>query len=170
MLDIFSSNPAFSVTSLTMALNRMPFQPGRIGELGLFSARRLSTISTTIEVKNNRLAFVPSAPRGSPPAQNVEDRRQLIPFLVPHFPLGDTLMADEIQGVRAFGTEDSLEAINTKVAEKLAKVRAREPLSPILIVVLRPDVVAQIADGYHRTCAAYLAHEDTQVPGRILFL
>jgi hypothetical protein len=57
-----------------------------------------------------------------------------------------------------------------EVAEKLAKVRARQPLSPILIVVLRPDVVAQIADGYHRTCAAYLAHEDTQVPGRILFL
>lgn len=57
-----------------------------------------------------------------------------------------------------------------EVAEKLAKVRAREPLSPILIVVLRPDVVAQIADGYHRTCAAYLCDEDALVPGRILFL
>lgn len=56
-----------------------------------------------------------------------------------------------------------------EVAEKLEKVRAKQPLSPILIVVLRPDVVAQIADGYHRTCAAYLAHEDTLVPGRILF-
>jgi hypothetical protein len=55
-----------------------------------------------------------------------------------------------------------------EVAEKLAKVRAKQPLSPILIVVLRPDVVAQIADGYHRTCAAYLAHEDTLVPGRIM--
>jgi hypothetical protein len=56
-----------------------------------------------------------------------------------------------------------------EVAEKLGRVRAKQPLSPILIVVLRPDVVAQIADGYHRTCAAYLAHEDTLVPGRILF-
>ena len=56
-----------------------------------------------------------------------------------------------------------------EVAEKLAKVRAKEPLSPILLVVLRPDVAAQIADGYHRTCAAYLTHEDTLVPGRILF-
>jgi hypothetical protein len=57
-----------------------------------------------------------------------------------------------------------------EVAEKLAKVREREPLSPILIVVLRPDVRAQIADGYHRTCAAFLTHEDTLVPGRILFI
>jgi hypothetical protein len=56
-----------------------------------------------------------------------------------------------------------------EVAEKLEKVRAKEPLSPILIVVLRPGVLALIADGYHRTCAAYLAHEDTLVPGRILF-
>jgi hypothetical protein len=122
MLDIFSSNPAFSVTSLTLALNRLPFKPGRIGELGLYAPRRLATVSTTIEVMNNRLAFVPSAARGTPPAQNVEDRRQLIPFLVPHFPLGDTLMADEIQGVRAFGTEDQLEAITQKVNEKLVSM------------------------------------------------
>jgi hypothetical protein len=57
-----------------------------------------------------------------------------------------------------------------EVAEKLAKLRAKEALSPILLVVLRADVAAQIADGYHRTCAAYLAHEDTVVPGRIVFL
>jgi len=61
-------------------------------------------------------------------------------------------------------------AQSAEVAEKLAKVKAKEALSPILIVVLRPDVVAQIADGYHRTCAAYLCDEDAQVPGRILFL
>jgi hypothetical protein len=57
-----------------------------------------------------------------------------------------------------------------EVAEKLAKVRAKQALSPILLVVLRADVVLQIADGYHRTCAAFLASEDSLVPGRILFL
>lgn len=57
-----------------------------------------------------------------------------------------------------------------EVAEKLAKIRANQRLSPILIVILRPDVVAQIADGYHRTCAACLVDEDTRVPGRILFV
>ena len=61
-------------------------------------------------------------------------------------------------------------AQSAEVAEKLAKVRAKEALSPILLVVLRADVVAQIADGYHRTCAACLCDEDTLVPGRILFL
>ena len=48
-------------------------------------------------------------------------------------------------------------------------MRAKEPLSPILLVVLRADVVAQIADGYHRTCAAFLATRTRSCPGRILF-
>ena len=58
---------------------------------------------------------------------------------------------------------------SAEVAEKVAKVHAKEALSPILLVVPAPDAGPQIADGYHRTCAAYLAHEDTLVPGRILF-
>jgi hypothetical protein len=56
-----------------------------------------------------------------------------------------------------------------EVTEKLAKIAAKEAISPILLVVLRPEVAAQIADGYHRTCAAFIAHEDALVPGRILF-
>ena len=56
-----------------------------------------------------------------------------------------------------------------EVVDKLAKIAAKEAISPILLVVLRPEVTAQIADGYHRTCAAYITHEDALVPGRILF-
>jgi hypothetical protein len=67
--------------------------------------------------------------------------------------------------LRLLGAKQSEE-----VAEKLAKIRAKEALSPILLVVLRADVMLQIADGYHRTCAAFLTHEDALVPGRILFL
>jgi hypothetical protein len=61
------------------------------------------------------------------------------------------------------------ESDSAEVAEKLEKVRNREPISPILLVMLAPGQVTQIADGYHRTCAAYLVNEDTLVPGRILF-
>jgi len=56
-----------------------------------------------------------------------------------------------------------------EVAQKLVKIATKAALSPILLVVLRAEVSAQIADGYHRTCAAYLTHEDALVPGRILF-
>jgi hypothetical protein len=56
-----------------------------------------------------------------------------------------------------------------EVAEKLAKIAAKEALSPILMVVVHAERPTQIADGYHRVCAAYLTHEDAMVPGRILF-
>jgi hypothetical protein len=73
----------------------------------------------------------------------------------------DILRASRLPLLRAKDSDE--------VAEKVAKIEAREPLSPILLVVLRPEIVTQIADGYHRTCAACLAHEDSLVPGRILF-
>jgi hypothetical protein len=59
---------------------------------------------------------------------------------------------------------------STEVAEKLVKIDAKEAISPILLVVLHQQANTQIADGYHRTCAALITHEDTLVPGRILFV
>jgi hypothetical protein len=58
---------------------------------------------------------------------------------------------------------------STEVAEKLGHIKAGIAISPILLIVLREDVVLQIADGYHRACAAYLIDEDSLVPGRLLF-
>jgi hypothetical protein len=120
MLDVFSTDPAFSMTSLTLAMNRFPFVPGRIGQLNMFTEKRLSVITTTIEQKNNRLALIPSQPRGAPPIAYVEDRRHLVPFIVPHFPIRDTVMADQVLGVRAFGTEDQLLGVQQVVDEHLA--------------------------------------------------
>jgi hypothetical protein len=58
---------------------------------------------------------------------------------------------------------------STEVAEKLDHIKHGVALSPILLICLLDDVVLQIADGYHRTCSAYLTDEDTLVPGRLLF-
>ena len=60
-------------------------------------------------------------------------------------------------------------AKSAEVAEKLGHVKQGIALSPILLVVLREEIVLQIADGYHRTCAACLTDEDSLVPGRLLF-
>lgn len=122
MLDIFSSNAAFTITSLTASLLRQPYVPQLIGSLGLFTPRPISTTTTTIELKGTRLALVPEVPRGAPPTPNVEDRRALVPFRVPHFPIRDTIMADAVQNVRAFGSEDGLEALTQVRDERLASM------------------------------------------------
>jgi hypothetical protein len=59
---------------------------------------------------------------------------------------------------------------NAHVRSDLAKISDGKRLSPVLLV--RGDaargVPLQIADGYHRVCAGYLADEDTAVPCRLV--
>ena len=48
MLDIFNNN-AFGVVSLTDAINKPLFAPGRLGQMGLFSERGVTT--TTVRFR-----------------------------------------------------------------------------------------------------------------------
>ena len=70
--------------------------------------------------------------------------------------------------LRASGLPD-LPLDNVHVAKDVARIKAGTALSPVLVV--RGDVVRglplQIADGYHRVCAAYHLDEDTDIPCRI---
>ena len=55
---------------------------------------------------------------------------------------------------------------NPQVAEDIARIKAHEPLAPILLVRgwLLHDIALQVADGYHRVCATYHVNEDTLIP------
>ncbi len=59
---------------------------------------------------------------------------------------------------------------DASVVRDLAKVRAGERLSPVLVVRgdLRSGARAVIADGYHRICASYYLSEDEQIPCRLI--
>ena len=51
------------------------------------------------------------------------------------------------------------------VRHDVAKVKAGKKLSPVLLVVGEPLI---IADGYHRVCAIYELSEDTEIPCRLV--
>jgi hypothetical protein len=55
---------------------------------------------------------------------------------------------------------------SSEVARKLQHIANGTPLSPILLIHDGRGRL-EIADGYHRACAACLVDEDTQVPGRL---
>lgn len=116
------SNPLFSVYSLTASINRMPYQPGVIGDMNLFTPRPLTTTFVLIEQANGNLALVPDQPRGGAATANVEGDRNLVSLVVPHFPLRDSLLADSILGVRAFGTDNQLEGVQSAVNGKVASM------------------------------------------------
>ena len=61
VLDVFNGN-AFNVTSLTDAINKMPHKPGRLGELGLFSSKGVTSRSVNIEEREGVLQLNVSKP------------------------------------------------------------------------------------------------------------
>ena len=121
-LDIFNGD-AFTLQGMTKSLNDIPFTPTRIGEMKLFSEEGITTTSVSIERIGTTLSMVQSAPRGSPAKSNSNDKRTLRNLNAVHLPQRDAILADEVQNVRAFGSETELQSIESVVARKLAKAR-----------------------------------------------
>lgn len=122
MLDVFNQD-AFSLQSLTAAINETPYVPGRISSLGLFSEQGVNTTSVVIESQGGLLQLVQSAPRGAPGAPVGADKRKARSFLVPHLPQRAAILADEVQNVRAFGSESDVQAVQTVVNNRLGSMR-----------------------------------------------
>jgi len=122
-LDIFK-NDAFSFTSLTDAILKAPYKPGRIGALGLFRERGITTTTIVIEEKDGRLSLIQTSPRGGPGSTIGAQKRTARSFVVSHLERESKVLADEIQGVRAFGSPNSNDAISAIVNERLTDLRA----------------------------------------------
>src|SRR5262245_54544589 len=118
MLDIFRSD-AFGVVPLTIAINNLKFVPGYISSTGLFTETAIAQTAVAIEEKNNILTLVAPTPRGGPGHTITKLRRTMRMLSVPHFEINDSIMAEEVQGVRPFGEETGTEAVMTKVGERM---------------------------------------------------
>ena len=121
-MDIFNDD-AFSVVSLTKAIEDTPFVPGRVGQLGIFSEEGVSTTSISIEKVGSTVSLVPAASRGSSGRPMGNDKRQMIPFTATHLPQRASILADEVQNLRAFGSESEVETAQRLMNRKLAKMR-----------------------------------------------
>jgi len=121
-LDIFNDD-AFSLQSLTASIAEQPHVPGRMGQLGIFQNEGITTTSLSIEKDGATLGLVAAADRGAPGQVVVGDKRTMIPFNTLHLPQSGAVMADEIQNVRAFGSESEVETVQTVVNRHLAKHR-----------------------------------------------
>lgn len=124
MADIaIFENDVFSVSSLTAAINDQEYLPGRIGGLGLFREEGISTLTVQIEKDGETLALVPAGERGTSGLVIGGTKRTMIPFNTVHLPQRFTIKADEIQGIRAFGTRSELQAVQDVVNNRLARAR-----------------------------------------------
>ncbi len=121
-MDIFRDD-AFSMASLTAAIIAVPYKPARIGQLGLFGEQGITTTVVMVEEKQGQLSLVPTSPRGGVPDSIGKDGWKVRAFTVPHLARRSQILADAIQGVRAFGSETELQVIQTMVNQRLATLR-----------------------------------------------
>lgn len=127
-MGIFDSD-IFTMSSLTASINEVTYTPSQIGSLGLFEADGISTTSLVIEKDGDTLGLVEAKPRGAPGTAVGADKRTGVSFQAAHLPTTATVLADEVQNVRAFGSEDSEQAVQSVVNGRLAKMARRIDLT-----------------------------------------
>jgi hypothetical protein len=120
MLDIFNDD-AFGVVSLTDAVNKTPFVPGRAGAVAAWSEDGVSTTTIAVEEIAGELKLVSSTPRGAPGTSVGKEKRSVRSLRIPHYQIDDGIMADEVQGVRAFGQESQVETVFGLVNRRMAQ-------------------------------------------------
>lgn len=120
MNDIINDD-AFSMTSLTAAVNEEPVAPSQIHDSGLFEEDGVDTTTILVEKQSGTNTLVAYTERGGPGETVGDDYRDVRAFRIPHLQRDDTLMADQLQNVRAFGKEQTRETISGRVAKKMGK-------------------------------------------------
>jgi len=119
-MDIFNDD-AFSVVSLTAAINKRKYRPGQISATGVFDEDGVTTTTVYIEQRNGKLGLVEPSARGGSGETTAAEGRELVPFAVPHYERNDSVLADEVQNVRAFWSEGDLETVESRVNDKLGR-------------------------------------------------
>lgn len=122
-MDVFT-NDAFSVGQMVDTAQRVPYVPGMLGSMNLFTPKPVRTEFFTIEERDGKLAIIQTTKRGSPPvASDSTKRRRIRRFDTVRVADGDRISASEIAGVRAFGSETELMQIQDLVVDKMSTLR-----------------------------------------------
>lgn len=128
MQDIFN-DPAFSMANLTASINILPNMYGRVGDMGLFAIKPITTRSVIIEEKHGKLNLLQSKPLGSPGTVDDHGQRKVRSFVVPHIPHDDIVLPGDVAGIRAFGSETELETVASIVNDRLQTMKNKHDIT-----------------------------------------
>lgn len=113
-------NERFSTLQLSMAIEKRQNEYGLLNGMGLFRESGITERQVKIESRSSSLQIIPTSPTGTPaPADDSPDARDVRILPTYRHAKKYSLLAEEIQGVRMFGTEDVAEVFDIKVMEKL---------------------------------------------------
>lgn len=116
-LDIFN-NDAFSVTTMLPMVNKMPFQPGFLGSLGMFEASPVATDTVAVGMLQGRLALIATTQRAAPIEAAEPDAKNVRPFIIPRLAKGDKIRAHELANIVASPGETDVETVQGVLARR----------------------------------------------------
>ncbi len=115
-------NDAFTAVELTQAIEKVPFVPSLLGQLNIFEPEPTALKTVAIEKIGTKLSLIQTSDRGAPLEQASKDKRDIRDFRTVRVAKGDTLNADEIAGVRAFGQLSELQSMQRELARRNVKL------------------------------------------------
>ena len=121
--------PAFNMTALTAAINILPNTYGKVEQIGLMPAKPVRFRQIAVEEKNGVLNLLPTMPVGSPGTEGKRGKRKLRSFAVPHIPHDDVVLPEEVQGIRAFGSENDAVALADVITDHLQSMRNKHAIT-----------------------------------------
>lgn len=128
MLSPFAHS-AFNMTALTTAINLLPIYYGRTESLKLFPNKYVRFRNIAIEERNGTLNLLPTQELGAPATVGKRDKRNVRSFTIPHIPYDDVVLPEEVQGLRAFGSETELQAVAEVVVNHLQVMRNKHAIT-----------------------------------------
>lgn len=117
--DIFNDE-AFSVASLTAAIDKVDTVPDHLGSLGVFIENPVRTEVIAVEDREGALSIIPTSERGQDLESNEHDKRKLRNFRTVRIAKGDRLHANELQFIREFGEEAAVMEVQREIARRLS--------------------------------------------------
>lgn len=122
-MDIFN-NPGFSAMSLSGMVDKLPYAPTLLDQLGIFEPMPVRTRQIFVDRREGSLALIGTSADGAPPEDLAPEDRDLVPLRTTRLTKRFTLYAAELDGIRAFGSETELEAVQTEYARRAARLKA----------------------------------------------
>jgi len=121
-MDVFKQD-AFSAISMTNAISLVGYVPQFLGSMGIFETVPVSTTSVFIETRAMGPALIQTDLRGAPPRQVGTDKRAVQAFATTRLSQSTRIMADWLQGVRAFGSITELMTLQMEIARRQTKMK-----------------------------------------------
>ena len=119
----------FSMASLTESINILPNNYGKLEAMNLFPQKSVRTRNIAVEEMNGVLNLLPTQIPGGSATVGTRGKRKMRSFTIPHIPHDDVVLPEEVQGIRAFGSETELQAMANVITDHLQSMRNKHAIT-----------------------------------------